>query len=307
MAVTAPEVRVRRQLRPLWWGVLAAVLLLGVLAGLWFLLPIRSVTVSGNKALSDQQVLTLAGLTPPFYGSRRSGGWLFYGGWRARALRSSPWVQSAQIVRRFPGKLEIAVTERTPAARWQQPGGQVFTISGDGVRREGVQPLSRIVTFMPDGSQLEGVHKGGNVYTLAPNGDKQPGIHPLGRVVTVIWDGSERPGSDAAGKTVTIAWDGTVLPNTKPPPAGTSAGTPPLPLLIGWGPDRLQDARRAALLLSSYNVLSVRYTPSGITVVTKAGTVWSGSLDSLLKYSGGVKMFANQHINIYPWGVSVQQ
>ncbi|WP_425145516.1 cell division protein FtsQ/DivIB [Deinococcus sp.] len=264
MALKPPEARQRRGRRrgsPLWWGVLALVLVIGTAAGLWFALPLRSVTVTGNRFLTQAQVLSLAGLTPPFYGGKRGGGWLYYGGWRAPELRASPWIAAARIVRTFPGKVEIALTERTPAARWQQPDAQVYTVGGDGQR--------------------------------------QPGIRPLGRRVVVGWDGQEHPGTDAAGKLVVVAWDGTVLPGAAPSAA--------LPLLSGWGPGRLPDALRAALLLARYNVLSVRATPSGISVQTSAGTLWSGSMDALLKYSGGVKMFANKHINIYPWGVSVQQ
>ena len=265
-----PRSRRRRRLRPLGWGVLAALILSALLAGLWFLLPIRTVTVSGNRFLTRAQVLALAGLTAPFYGSKRpsgwlSGGWLYYGGWRAAGLRASPWVASARIVRRFPGSVGIQLMERTPAARWQQPDG--------------------------------------SVYTVAPDGTRRPGAHRPGRVVTLAYDGQERVGSDPAGRVVVIAWDGTVLPGADPH-AGPNAG---LPLLSGWGPDRLPDLLRAALLLSGYNVLSVRSTPSGITVQTSKGTVWSGSMDSLLKYAGSVKMFANRHINLYPWGVSVQQ
>lgn len=211
----------RGRSRRFWLGLLAAVLLLGVLAALWFLMPIRSVTVSGNRHLSAAQVEGLAGLTPPFYRAERPGGWLFYGGWRARGLKTSPWLSSAQIVRRFPGQVEVTVSERTPEARWQKPDGSV----------------------------------------------------------------------------VAIAWDGTVLPGAVP------VG----PLLVGWGPDRLTLARSVARAFGRYNVESVRYTPSGLTIQTQAGTVWSGNLDSLLKYSGSVKMFAGKHINIYPWGVSVQQ
>ena len=95
MAVTqpgpqAPEARPRRVPARLWPGLLAGALLLGVLAALWFLLPVRSVTVSGNRHLSAAQVTRLAGLTPPFYGAEHPGGWLFYGGWRAAGLRASP-------------------------------------------------------------------------------------------------------------------------------------------------------------------------------------------------------------------------
>lgn len=233
MAVSAPAEAIdagpaaapRRHSPRFWWSLLAALLLLAVLAGLWFLLPVRSVTVSGNKHLSSAQVQALSGLGAPFTGERpgggRSGGWLYYGAWRAAGLRSSPWIASAQIVKRFPGRIELRVTERVASARWQTPDG----------------------------------------------------------------------------KLVGVAWDGTVLPGA----------VPTGPLLLGWGPDRLPLARAAAQAFERYTVESVVYTPSGLTVRTAAGSIWSGTLDSLLKYSGSVKMFAGKNINIYPWGVSVQQ
>jgi cell division protein FtsQ len=237
--VTAEQVRPSRNPRRFWLILLAAAALALVLAGSWFLLPVRTVTVTGNSHLSAAQIERLAGLTPPFYGGQSSGnsrkkyqgkwylgGWLYYGAWRAAGLSNSPWLASAQVQRRFPGKIELTVTERVPAARWQQPDGRV----------------------------------------------------------------------------VVIAWDGTVLPDAVLPDAA-----PIGPLLIGWGPDRLSLARTVASAFKRYNVESVRYTPSGVNVKTSAGTVWSGSLDSLLKYAGSVKMFAGKHINIYPWGVSVQQ
>jgi cell division protein FtsQ len=221
--VIRPE---RRSPRRFWLSLLAVALVVGVLAALWFLLPIRAVTVSGNRHLSAPQIEKLAGLTPPFYGAGRSGsgrpgGWLFYGGWRAAGLKTSPWISEARVLRRFPGQIEVTLTERVPAARWQGPDGKV----------------------------------------------------------------------------VTIAWDGTVLPGA----------TPTGPLLVGWGPDRLPLARTVARAFERYTVESVRYTPSGLTVQTQAGTVWSGNMNSLLKYSGSVKMFAGKQMSIYPWGVSVQQ
>ena len=202
------------------WRMLGVVALLGAGLGLWYAFPLRSVTVSGNHVLSAGQVKVLAGLTPPF-GPR--GGWLYYGAWRAAGLKGSPWVRGARILRRAGGRVQIAVSERSPALLVRQPDGRV-----------------------------------------------------------VVTD-----------------WDGTVLPDARL--------TPGLPLLSGWGPPRLAEARAAARLFAGYTVESVQYSPSGLTIRAAAGTVWSGDMVSLRKYSGSVRLFAGKRISIYPWGVSVQQ
>lgn len=100
------------------------------------------------------------------------------------------------------------------------------------------------------------------------------------------------------GQPVLVAQDGRLLPWKK--------GFETLPVVSGWGPDRLPDAVLVAHALARYTVQSVAYTPSGLTVKTAAGTVWGGDLKSLLKYAGSIGMYPNQKINVYPWGVSVQ-
>ncbi|UQN05943.1 cell division protein FtsQ/DivIB [Deinococcus sp. QL22] len=198
------------------WTALGLTLAAAALAGAWFALPIRTVTVAGNSQLSEARVQELAGLTPQF-------GWLYYGAWRARALASHPWMLSAKIVKTFPDGISVSVVERKPYARWKRLDGSI----------------------------------------------------------------------------VTLAADGTVLPG--------AALNSTLPLLGGWGPDRLADALYVTQLLSRYTVQSVAYTPSGVTVNTGLGAVWSGDLKSLVKYAGSISMYPNKKINIYPWGVSVQE
>ena len=209
-----------RRVRPwVWWTSGIGVLLLAAFAASWLLLPVRTVTVSGNSHLTETEVRRLAGLGPVL---GRDFGWLYYGRWRARGLLGSPWVASARVTRSFPDRVSVELTERRPFARWQPPHGEA----------------------------------------------------------------------------VTLAENGEVLPN------GPATG---LPLLSGWGPDRLNTILTAARALSRYTVQSVVYTPSGVTVKTASGSVWSGDLHSLLKYAGSISMYPNQHINIYPWGVSVQE
>ncbi|CAM3974942.1 FtsQ-type POTRA domain-containing protein [Deinococcus frigens] len=100
-----------------------------------------------------------------------------------------------------------------------------------------------------------------------------------------------------------LAADGTVLPTA----AEKNAELAGLPLVQGWGPSRLGDALKVLNALRGYNVESVTYTPTGLKAKLPAGSVWSGDLKSLLKYAGSIGMYPKQNINIYPWGVSVQE
>ncbi|OOV16082.1 cell division protein FtsQ [Deinococcus sp. LM3] len=101
------------------------------------------------------------------------------------------------------------------------------------------------------------------------------------------------------GSVVVAAADGTVLPG--------AALSGSLPLVSGWGPDRLPDVLRVLGALSGYNVQSVVFTPTGLSVKLPSGSVWSGDLQALLKYAGSISMYPNSDISIYPWGVSVQE
>ncbi|MEW6422392.1 MAG: FtsQ-type POTRA domain-containing protein [Deinococcota bacterium] len=106
----------------------------GLLAASWFALPIRTVTVEGNRQLSTAQVRQLAGLTPGF-------AWPYYGAWRAQGLRRSPWIKSAVVTRRFPDTVDVQVAERVPFARWQRSDGRVVALAEDGTVLPGAQKL----------------------------------------------------------------------------------------------------------------------------------------------------------------------
>ncbi len=107
----------------------------------------------------------------------------------------------------------------------------------------------------------------------------------------------------ATGTVVWVAADSTVLPMTPEQNAELAA----LPLIQGWGPSRLKDALKVLTALGGYNVESVAYTPTGLRAKMPTGSVWSGDLKFLLKYAGSIGMYPKQNINIYPWGVSVQE
>jgi cell division protein FtsQ len=87
---------------------------------------LENLTLSGaentpHRALYDALKL-------PYRGSS-----LFYGASGARArLLDIGWIESAEIRRILPSRLEVAVVERRPFARWEDEAGQVYVIDRSG-------------------------------------------------------------------------------------------------------------------------------------------------------------------------------
>src|SRR5262249_33872261 len=50
----------------------------------------------------------------------------------ARRLEANPWIESAVVVRRLPGEVDIAIRERTAVARVPQTGGRFQLVAEDG-------------------------------------------------------------------------------------------------------------------------------------------------------------------------------
>lgn len=126
--------------RRLRWGWLLLPPALLALAASWFALPIREVTVKGHRHLSAEQVVQAAGITPDY-------GWLYYGQPQAAALLDNPWIASAEVVRQFPGRVSITVTERTPHAVLQESGHEPVAVAEDGTRLPGADLKSKLPTI----------------------------------------------------------------------------------------------------------------------------------------------------------------
>jgi cell division protein FtsQ len=86
---------------------------------------ISSIALSGEKELSRGTILDLAGVS-----TTSSLPCLDAADTRAALLRN-PWIAEATVLKLYPGRLQISVTERTPIALWQK-GGTVSVIAGDG-------------------------------------------------------------------------------------------------------------------------------------------------------------------------------
>ncbi len=87
---------------------------------------LRDLALDGAK--NTRQTALLKALKLPYQGSS-----LFYDAAAARkALLSIGWIETAEVRRILPSRLEVTVTERTPFARWENAAGEVQVIGGDG-------------------------------------------------------------------------------------------------------------------------------------------------------------------------------
>ena len=103
------------------------VIVLGALAAAsWFWLPVWGVAIAGSKHFSQKELARMAGAMP---GSP----WLWVNSWRTRGLQENPWVVKADVIKRFPGRVEIRVTEREAFAVYAPDGGEKVVVARDGV------------------------------------------------------------------------------------------------------------------------------------------------------------------------------
>jgi cell division protein FtsQ len=86
---------------------------------------ITSIALAGQRQLTREEILTTAGVT-----GRSS--LLFLDAAEARAkLKANPWIAEATVLKLYPGRLHIAITERAAFALWQKDG-KVTVIADDG-------------------------------------------------------------------------------------------------------------------------------------------------------------------------------
>jgi cell division protein FtsQ len=86
---------------------------------------IASVTITGSKQLSHDEVLAIGGIT-----GRRSLLFLDAADVRER-LKASPWIADATVLKLYPDRLSIDITERKAFALWQDDK-RVSVIAEDG-------------------------------------------------------------------------------------------------------------------------------------------------------------------------------
>jgi len=88
-------------------------------------LRIAAISLTGEKEVSREEVLTTAGVT-----GRASLLLLDADAARARLL-ANPWIADAAVLKLYPDRLQITITERLAFALWQKDG-RISVIAGDG-------------------------------------------------------------------------------------------------------------------------------------------------------------------------------
>jgi cell division protein FtsQ len=86
---------------------------------------ITSIALAGQRRLTREDILDTAGVT-----GRSSLLFLDAGEMRAR-LKANPWIAEANVLKLYPSRLHIAITERDAFALWQRDG-KVEVIAEDG-------------------------------------------------------------------------------------------------------------------------------------------------------------------------------
>jgi cell division protein FtsQ len=86
---------------------------------------ITSIAIAGQNELTREEILSTAGIT-----GRTSLLFLDVANVRVR-LKAYPWIAEATVLKLYPGRLHIAVTERRAFALWQKDGN-VAVIADDG-------------------------------------------------------------------------------------------------------------------------------------------------------------------------------
>jgi cell division protein FtsQ len=86
---------------------------------------IDSIAIGGQKQLTREEILAIAGVT-----GRSS--LLFLDAEAARdKLKANPWIAEATVLKLYPDRLHISITERQAFALWQKDG-RLYVISADG-------------------------------------------------------------------------------------------------------------------------------------------------------------------------------
>jgi cell division protein FtsQ len=94
---------------------------------------ISEIAIAGEREAGRQDIIALAGITD------RSSLLLIDAARMRTRLMTNPWIAQATVLKLYPGRLRIEITERKPFALWQKDG-EVSLIAADGTVLEPFVP-----------------------------------------------------------------------------------------------------------------------------------------------------------------------
>ncbi len=137
-------------------------------------LRIVGVALTGNKHVSREEIFATAGITG-------QSSLLFLDVDVARAkLKTNPWIADARLLKLYPDRLQISITEREAFALWQKDG-RVSVIADDGTVLEPFVPRRFVALPLVVGRGAQGRAK--EIVTLL---DRYPAVRDLVRASVLV-------------------------------------------------------------------------------------------------------------------------
>ena len=129
------------------------------------ILPIKSVTVTGTKHLTNAEVVALSAIPADATLLRLSERKV------AEHVYASPWIADVKVRKVFPSSVRIDVTERVPAAFVDTGAHGIWLVAGDGywIVRRSKEPSASLllVRDVPESQPTSGTRSGSPVITNA--------------------------------------------------------------------------------------------------------------------------------------------
>ena len=117
-------------------------------------------------------------------------------------------------------------------------------------------------------------------------------------VSVAVWERLPHARSSRTSDAVVWARDGTVLPGTR---EAERAG---LPVIEGWGGDRLDEALDLVSLLKSRGPEVIEYSPEGFEIALSDALLFTPNVEAVRRHWAAVDSHRGGRLAVYPWGVS---
>lgn len=117
-------------------------------------------------------------------------------------------------------------------------------------------------------------------------------------VSVAVWERIPHARSSAAQDAVVWALDGTVLPGARPDESAD------LPVIEGWGGDRLDESLELVSLLRSRTPKVIQYSPEGFEIALSDALLFTPNVEAVRRHWAAVDSHRGGRLAVYPWGVS---